>query len=89
MLDFGPWLNCRAARVQEMLHTLIIGAAAVVAFICPFAMFLQYMREDAENDGNSYATGVPRRGRTSIGDARSWRGINDGSFLSQAVLCLA
>ena len=29
-----------------------------------------------------------RRRRTSIGDARSWRGINDGSFLPQAVVCL-
>jgi hypothetical protein len=26
-----------------------------------------------------------RRGRTSIGDARSWRGINEGSFLPQTV----
>ena len=34
---------------------LIIGAAAVVAFICSFAMFLQYMREDADDDGNSNA----------------------------------
>jgi hypothetical protein len=29
-----------------------------------------------------------RRQRTSIGDARSWRRINDGSFLPQAVVCL-
>jgi hypothetical protein len=27
--------------------------SAVVAFICSFAMFLQYMREDADDDGNS------------------------------------
>jgi|SRR5258706_15855437 hypothetical protein len=36
-----------------MLLALIIGAAAVVAFICSFAMFLEYMREDADDDGNS------------------------------------
>jgi hypothetical protein len=36
-----------------MLLALIIGAAAVVAFICSFAMFLQYMREDADDDDNS------------------------------------
>ena len=30
---------------REMLLALIIGAAAVVAIICSFAMFLQYMRE--------------------------------------------
>jgi hypothetical protein len=36
-----------------MLLALIIGAAAVVAFICSFAMFVQYMREDADDDGNS------------------------------------
>ena len=38
---------------REMLLALIIGAAAVVAFICSFAMFLQYMREDADDDDNS------------------------------------
>ena len=36
-----------------MLLALIIGAAAVVAMICSFAMFVQYMREDADDDGNS------------------------------------
>ena len=36
-----------------MLLALTIGAAAVVAFICSFAMFLQYMREDADDDDNS------------------------------------
>ena len=36
-----------------MLLALIIGAATVVAFICSFAMFLQYMREDADDDDNS------------------------------------
>jgi hypothetical protein len=36
-----------------MLLALIIGAAAVVAFICSFATFLQYMREEADDDGNS------------------------------------
>ena len=36
-----------------MLLALIIGAAAVVAFICSFAMFVQYMREDADDDDNS------------------------------------
>src|ERR1700687_6125517 len=38
-----------------MLLALIIGAGAVVAVICSFAMFLQYMREDADDDGNSNA----------------------------------
>ncbi len=42
-------------RDQEMLLALIIGAAAVVAFICSFATFLQYMREEADDDGNSNA----------------------------------
>ena len=36
-----------------MLLALTIGAAAVVAFICSFAMFLQYMREGADDDDNS------------------------------------
>jgi hypothetical protein len=36
-----------------MLLALIIGAAAVVAMICSFSMFVQYMREDADDDGNS------------------------------------
>jgi hypothetical protein len=36
-----------------MLFALIIGAAAVVAMISSFAMFVQYMREDADDDGNS------------------------------------
>jgi len=36
-----------------MLLALIIGAVAVVAMICSFAMFVQYMREDADDDGNS------------------------------------
>ena len=36
-----------------MLLALIIGAAAVVAMISSFAMFVQYMREDADDDGNS------------------------------------
>ena len=36
-----------------MLLALIIGAAAVVAFICSFATFLQYMREEADDDDNS------------------------------------
>ena len=31
-----------------MLLALIMGAAAVVAMISSFAMFIQYMREDAE-----------------------------------------
>jgi hypothetical protein len=44
-----------------MLLALIIGAAAVVTFICSFAMFLQYMREEADDDGNSNApSGVSR-----------------------------
>jgi hypothetical protein len=44
-----------------MLLALIIGAAAVVAMISSFAMFVQYMREDADDDGNSKrATGVNR-----------------------------
>jgi hypothetical protein len=38
---------------REMLLALIIGAAAVVAMISSFAMFVQYMREDADDDGNS------------------------------------
>jgi len=38
-----------------MLLALIIGADAVVAFICSFATFLQYMREEADDDGNSNA----------------------------------
>jgi hypothetical protein len=38
-----------------MLLALIIGAAAIVAIICSCAMFLQYMREDADDDGNSNA----------------------------------
>lgn len=41
------------AEIEEGLLALIIGAAAVVAFICSFAMFLQYMREDADDDDNS------------------------------------
>ena len=46
-----------------MLLALIIGAAAVLAFICSFAMFLQYMREEADDDGNSNAPpGVNRGG---------------------------
>src|SRR2546427_12600065 len=36
-----------------MLLALIIVVATVVAFICSFAMFLQYMREDADDDDNS------------------------------------
>jgi hypothetical protein len=36
-----------------MLLALIIAAAAVVAMISSFAMFVQYMREDADDDGNS------------------------------------
>jgi len=36
-----------------MLLALIIGVAAVVAFICTFAMFLHYMREDADDNGNA------------------------------------
>src|SRR5216683_1127435 len=52
MLDFGP-LTAGWPGDQEMLLALIIGAAAVVAFICSFAMFLQYMREDADDDDNS------------------------------------
>ena len=36
-----------------MLIALIIGVAAGVAIICSCAMFLQYMREDADDDGNS------------------------------------
>ena len=36
-----------------MLLALIIGAAAIVAMISSFAMFVQYMREDADDDGNS------------------------------------
>jgi hypothetical protein len=44
-----------------MLLALIIGAAAVVAMISSFAMFVQYMREDADDDGNSKRpTGVNR-----------------------------
>jgi hypothetical protein len=43
------------ARDSEMLLALIIGAAAIVAIICSCAMFLQYMREDADDDGNSSA----------------------------------
>ena len=44
-----------------MLLALIIGAAAVVAFICSFATFLQYMREEADDDGNSNAPPANRR----------------------------
>ena len=32
-----------------MLLALIIGAAAVVALICTFAMFLHFMRENADD----------------------------------------
>ena len=46
---------------REMLLALIIGAAAVVAIICSFAMFPQYMREDADDDGNSNAPPANRR----------------------------
>ena len=46
---------------REMLLALIIGAAAVVAIICSFAMFLHYMREDADDDGNSNAPPANRR----------------------------
>ena len=44
-----------------MLLALIIGAAAVVAMISSFAMFVQHMREDTDDDGNSKrAAGVNR-----------------------------
>src|ERR1700738_5342331 len=36
-----------------MLLALIIGAAAGVAMVSSFAMCVQYMREDADDDGNS------------------------------------
>ena len=38
---------------REMLLALIIGVAAVVAMISSFAMFVQYVREDAYDDDNS------------------------------------
>ena len=38
-----------------MLLALITGTAAVVALICSLAMFLQYMREDVDDNGNSNA----------------------------------
>jgi len=38
-----------------MLIALIIGVAAGVAIICSCAMFLQYMREDVDDNGNSNA----------------------------------
>jgi len=47
-----------------MLLALIIGAAAVVAFICSFAMFLQYMREDADDDDNSKRPASVNRARS-------------------------
>jgi hypothetical protein len=36
-----------------MLLTLIILTLAVVAIICSCAMFVKYLREDADDDGNS------------------------------------
>src|SRR3982074_3835793 len=50
---FWPLAKLPRPGDREMLLALIIGAAAVVAFICSFAMFLEYMREDADDDGNS------------------------------------
>jgi hypothetical protein len=53
-----------------MLLALIIGAAAVVAFICSFATFLQYMREEADDDGNSNdPSGVSRVRSVAEGQA--------------------
>ncbi len=65
-----------------MLLALIIGAAAVVAFICSFAMFLQYMREDADDDDNSKRpAGVNRvRDPTSRAGA-SAGGTNDDRWI--------
>jgi hypothetical protein len=54
-----------------MLLAPIIGAAAVVAFICSFAMFLQYMREDADDDGNSKRPAGVNRVR-SIAEGQAW-----------------
>ena len=54
-----------------MLLALIIGAAAVVAFICSFAMFLQYMREDADDDDNSKRPAGVNRVR-SIAEGQAW-----------------
>jgi hypothetical protein len=36
-----------------MLLALIIGAVVVVAIICSCAMLVKYLREDADDDGNS------------------------------------
>jgi hypothetical protein len=38
-----------------MLLALVIGTAAVVALICSFAVFFQYMREDVDDNSNSNA----------------------------------
>jgi hypothetical protein len=54
-----------------MLLALMIGAAAVVAMISSFAMFVQYMREEADDDGNSKrAAGVNRV--QSIAEGQAW-----------------
>ena len=53
-----------------MLLALIIGAAAIVAFICSFAMFLQYLREDADdNDNSKRPAGVNRVRSVAEGQA--------------------
>ena len=64
-----------------MLLALIIGAAAVVAFICSFAMFLQYMREDADDDDNSKRpAGVNRVRPVAEGQALGTTEVGAGSM---------
>jgi hypothetical protein len=43
----------RSPGFSEMLLTLIILTLAVVAIICACAMFVKYLREEADDDGNS------------------------------------
>jgi hypothetical protein len=46
--------NCpQPPGFSEMLLTLIILTLAVVAIICSCAMFVKYLREGADDDGNS------------------------------------
>ena len=65
-----------------MLLALIIGAATVVAFICSFAMFLQYMREDADDDDNSKRpAGVNRVRPVAEGQALGTTEVGAGSMI--------
>jgi hypothetical protein len=73
-----------------MLLALIIGAAAVVAFICSFAMFLQYIvRMQTMTATQTPLRREPcstRRGRILIADAASSRAINEKSPATQFIV---